>query len=260
MQVAAEFGRHGLSVTQGQLLPGSDPGGFVEVDVMAWRTNLVDGLANFRFFLLAECKKAHLPWVLFTSDDVFDSNQSIEFRESVTAWGAEYLRLVSGRPDIQAIPSLQVLGRPAYGLRTANLPTVKASRKEKKIRVWDKAEDAQVQLRRVIQAWWIQNKGEDDSPPWDVLVYFPAIILDGRLFEAHLGEAQEVEVREVPHGVLELPVVGEPEGIVFVDVVTRAHLSEFAADIGRAFEIMTEQSPTEQAELIRSIREAARPL
>lgn len=256
MQVASEFRRHDLQVAQGQLLTGGESPGHVELDVMAWRVQPLEEIANLRFFVLAECKKARLPWVLFTSDDVFDATDSIEFRDSPSEWGAEYMRLVSGREDLQSIESLQVPGRPAYGLRTATLPMVKKSSSREKIQPWEKAEEAQVQLRRVIQAWWAQNKEVEDARIHDVMVYFPTIVLDGRLFEAHLSNGEDLQVREVPRGVLELPLAGTPEGIVFVDVVTHAHLSKFAGDIGRALEILAEKAKPEQGELLRTIREA----
>jgi hypothetical protein len=73
------------------------------------------------------------------------------------------------------------------------------------------------------------------------VVAFPTVVIDGRLFDCHLGpDMQEIEVQEVNYGALvsRNPVVGEPHTIVLVMTEEGlqkelAHLREGASAIVR---------------------------
>jgi len=261
MNVAREFQRNGLVVAQSQQLSTDDKEGAVEVDVMAWKANPSIPAILLRCYVLVECKKAHFPWVLFTKEEPFDQADSIGFRETTSDWGSEFLRLVSGREDLRAIPSLTLPQRVGYGLRTATFSSSKPQTKAQgdRTKPWHKAEDAQIQLRRVVRAWWSQNQLGDAGELKDILIYFPTVVLDGRLFEARLEGDAGIQVEEIKRGVLELALTSEPRGLVLVDVVTNEYLPQFARDLSKAFQILTEKTKSEQEELVRAMRDAARP-
>ena len=232
LHVARQLAELGFIVSQSETYAGSVPDEIIEVDIEGslWVTG-VDRDAEIHAVSLttiAECKKAHLPWVLFTSP-VSERVRSYSLKRYSKGLGDRLLVYLGiGEQTEPLVPILEHPPRMGFALRTAMLkPNMEKGPREGK----QSAEIAVAQLRREVIAWSQDhsvNENDEDYKGW---VLFPVVVVDGKLFECRLSQDGHPEVHSIDHGVLSLPAPNTRVAGLPIDIVTREGLPHLLMDV-----------------------------
>lgn len=228
LHIARSLASRSFIVSQSGVYGGPGPEEIVEVDIEGRLVKFeLDDDAEARtlgIVTIVECKKAHLPWVLFSAP-ITKWTYSRPLNRHSDGLGAVVLATLglghSTRPD----PTLLAPPRLGFSLRTALINGRKGnSRDHARLprEAKPSAEAAVSQIRREVLAWTAAHGvSEDEDPRYSGWILFPVVVLEGTLFECYQFEQPEPRVEPIDHGLLSLPAPSTGLAGLPVDIVTR---------------------------------------
>ena len=180
---------------------------------------------------MIECKVAkRKPWVVFTRDLRIDDTegQFHLYRAPASRIGLQFLLRLRRLPRAAGrLPLFAFAQRPAYGLQQANFGNEGDIEDD---RHRDPAFDSAAKIAHaaILQGDIGNSEEYTDTPIGHIVV--PVIVLDGRLFDAHLDASNELIVSEVDSAVLDWrnPVGGRSP--TWIRIVTESALGRFIAE------------------------------
>jgi hypothetical protein len=210
MIVARSFRSRGFRVLPSEFF--SDPMTKVsrEIDLVAQATNIVNGWV-VRVELPIECKKTvDRPWVIFTEPGLGLADPARVVQRAATKFGKKYLDSLANKGEFQNLGLFNLPERPGYSITTAFL-----SGKDQASPGKDRAYEAITSVSAATAA--LASSASESGQPI-VTVFFPAIVIDGRLFECYLDSASKPVFQEIEFGVLlwRNPILSEPHTIIHV--------------------------------------------
>jgi hypothetical protein len=221
-------------VTQSGVYAGPGVEEIVEIDtegrLVKFELDSDAEVHDLKLVTIVECKKAHLPWVLFSAP-VSKWTHSRPLHRYSAGLGDMILGTLEFEHVTRAEPLLRVPARIGFSLRTALLKGdgpkseehVRSPREAKL-----SAEAAIHQLRRETLAWTqVHGLSDDQDPRYDGFVLFPVVVLDGELFECYQFEEKKPQIEAIDHGLLSLPAPSTELAGLPVDIVTRAAFPRF---------------------------------
>ena len=225
MVVARSLRAVGFRVTQGEYYEDPESTGFRELDISAFLADAVEGgLARITY--VVECKRSReKPWILFTSPPVRMSPVASVAQRAASEVGQRFLAKLTRRRDVQNLPAFSIPNRTGYALTQA---------------FTSKADVAYAAAASVSDAALAQAKAADRDIRMVCEVAFPAVVVDGRLFECYLDAGDEMHISEISSGTLfwRNPILGVRHTVI--QVVTRVALDDFARDAHRSAEFLLE--------------------
>ena len=188
MQVASAMQQARFSVVQSEYFEDPDSGKWRETDVIGY-TDFRSDTCRVILALIAECKSAKNPWVLFTSRDGYPRSLGIA-RRAASQKGESILNVLASKEELSHLPLFVVPERPGYGLGVA------CSSK-------DNHDAAFAALNSVCKASLglirrIESVGTENLIPFA----WPILIVNAPLLEAFLDEGGDLRVQEVGKGLL----------------------------------------------------------
>ena len=215
MRVASTFREANFLVSQGSHYEDPETMESREIDVIASK---MDELGFLQISLVIECKSSKdKPWLLFTTKE--QGNRLINFsmmsdftRHRLTT------KLTNDSDGIIGLPWFRKPDRNGYGL------TVAFSRGD------DPAFKAVLSaLKAAIETY----KPRNEMNRANLHFVFPTVVLDGRLFEAHLDANGEPDVNEIAHGYLTPNRTIAGHRCSSVRIVTTQHLPNFCTEVSQ---------------------------
>jgi hypothetical protein len=216
MAVAAAFEEQGFRIIQSDYYEDPESGDQREIDVMAFRQKST-GKTIARLALMIECKASRdKPWVVFTSASIKYADRARIVQRASSRKGRHFLEAVCDLPEVRRLALFALPTRPAYGVTQAM--TTKA----------DVAYAACMSAGKAVAGHAIVDAAYDERGWRMVDVLLPIVIIDGRLFEAYLGEHGRPVVEEVQTACLAWrhALVGPPT--TFITISTVEHLPALA--------------------------------
>lgn len=216
MRVAREFRTERFRVIQSEYFSDPDTKTSREIDVVASIDAKQDSYL-FRVTFVVECKMSReKPWVLFTGTSMGLADPARVAQRVGNTLGRRLLRTVAFDTTAQQIGLFDLRGRPAHGVTQAFTSGTDA---------------AYAAVHSVAKATAALAATRGGSPVPVLLVFFPVVVIEGRLFEYFIDQNDDPAVNEIAQGTLlwRNPVVNEPHTII--DVVT---LNELPAYVSRA--------------------------
>lgn len=214
MAVAAEFRRAGFWVVQSDYF--EDPKEKVqrEIDVVA-RVQSETEAGLIRISFVIECKASRdKPWVLFTADSVRLAEPARVIQRTASTTGKRFLHRLAERAEIRGLPFFTLPERPAYGL------TQSLGQSERDLSYQAISGVSAAAVAQALAADEAMTRTKTNI----IEVVFPVVLLDGRLFEAYLNGAGELNVAEVESGVLVWRKSAGSAGNTIIRIVTRKAL------------------------------------
>jgi hypothetical protein len=233
MSVAQTLLKKGLGTQQGHYyIDPDDPTTSREVDVIATQSLAFAENAVIELVAVIECKYAPTPWVLYRGPRT-GSGPAAHFNRIASEYGAAWLKLAMGIPQISSCEIWQREDGVGYALGTSN-PTGQGEAAQAK----DLAYKATLTVAKASLALAedLTNRG---GPVRRVAVLLPVIVIRGQLFEATLDGA-DIAVNEIDRGQMDWSYPASATGRVLVDVLTEAALEQLADEMGSAFDAITE--------------------
>ncbi len=213
-------------VQQSEFYPHAEGGLSREIDVVATAQRNLDGRI-LRVAFPVECKVSKdKPWLVFT-DSSISLAASARITQRAASWlGKKFLRAVAERaPHVGEAGLFRAPRRPGYSVT----------------RAFESSSDKSYQaLMAVTNAAAGLARGLEGSVV--TAVYFPLVVIDGPLFEVHLGESNQIIVERVEGASLiwRNPGLGTPHTIVHI--ATLAGLEDLAASARETADILLKQS------------------
>jgi hypothetical protein len=228
MRVAREFQQRRFRVVQSEYFRDQDSQVLREIDVSAL---LIEPLRPFTLHIgaLVECKVSlKKPWVAFVTPRPRLSPVAAVAQRLATPLGEQWLDRLSKDTTVQGLPLMSQRPQSGYGLATAFIDRQDPNRK-------DYAYEAVMKAMKAASA---SAGGSRYQKEHLCGVYFPVVVLGGRLFEASLDGARETVVAEVARSQLitRQSLAGMPHTIV--DVVTEDGLPAYVDDFRATVEGM----------------------
>lgn len=210
MDVARAFRERSFAVQQAEFYPDPETGDSREIDVVArLRAEYERRLLELVFPV--ECKRAtSKPWLIFTDRSIRLAGPARVMQRATSKAGREFLRLLKGNRSIQQTGLFSLPKRPGYRLTEAFTSG----------RDW--AYDALMGVTSAARGF-ADVAGERKVAS----IYFPLIVVEGRLFECYTDGPDSMNITEVRKGSLvwRNPVLTAVHSII--NVVTPDGLEDF---------------------------------
>lgn len=218
MRVARAFAKAGFDIQQSDYYDDPETGSPREVDVVASVQSSAKFDLIFRIIFLIECKSSlDKPWLLFcTPGDDLPKPGKVAQRISSRA-GVPVLSGLARDKNVQDLTLFKLRAPVGYGLK-------QAFTKEKDI-----AYAAMFSVGSAAKAgalYWTKHPHESRV----VELIFPVIVIDGRLFECWLDEADVISLTEATSGTLLWRNRFGHLGHTIIDVQTASSIGQFATD------------------------------
>lgn len=215
MQVAKAFRDNGFTVVQSDYYEDPKTDNYREIDVCASALTLLDDKPTLmQIQYVIECKLSRdKPWVLFASE--FDKGKYSQMENISWRIASENARtmlaILAASQEIDNLTTLRIGDRIGYGITQAF--------KESNSDITYKA------AMGVVNAC-IAKK---EKSRLTFTVFFPAIVIDGLLFECFMDKDSAIVLTEVEKGTLVIRnEIGGLSGVA-VSVMTKAALQEFSS-------------------------------
>ena len=202
MQVANAFLEAGFRTIQADYYTDPDTKASREIDVVASVQSL-SGKQLIRLNIVVECKVAKdKPWILLTSSRTRLTPQAQVAQQAATRLGRKLLFKAAELDVYQQLPLFRSPERPAYGVLQAF-----ASGN-------DAAYAASMSAAKASASLITEADTERDYKLAEIVI--PAVVIDGFLFECHLGQGGQLEIESVEDGMLvwRNPIVGMPHTMI----------------------------------------------
>ena len=209
MRVATSFRKCGFEVIQSHFYPDPESNNYREIDVVATAPEYT-GVVDVSFMI--ECKTSKKkPWILFTSEHVLEG-WNILFSYCISSNSARKILIEKGIETIIKLPWMTKGGRVAYGLTqaftTGEDVTYKASTNVLK---------AAISRKRILS----------ERSYSSLLFIFPAIVVDGKIFECFIDKNGEISIQEFHRGFYFFPLKIAEEFGTCIHILTADKLDEF---------------------------------
>jgi hypothetical protein len=207
-----------------------------EIDVLVSRQGDIDGRI-IRIVFVIECKKSRdKPWVVFTDSSTHLADSSRVCQRAASPFGKKLLAAFAMDPLLAETGIFGIPKRSGYAVTTA-LGDDKEDGKDR----------AYYAISSVAMATSALTKLLHQTPL--AAVFFPIVVLDGHLFDCHLGHDSETVVEELskvvllwrnpmmsmPHTIIHLVTLSELNGLVDdADKIASNFLRLDAKQVGRA--------------------------
>jgi len=222
MRVASTFQERGFSITQADYYKDPQEDKYREIDIVASMSTIAneDRHISFDIQLIIECKYSHdAPWLLFQGfPDEFSESIAISLRQANSP-GRFALLEMSLQEDMKSNYLFKLPPRLSYGITRAI------------------TKQTDIPYNAVLSACKATSALVNRSELWNknrilaVQLLFPAVVVDGRLFECYLDKNNNVALSETNKGTLLFrnPAVGSD--LSFVDIITLDGLPHYAEQI-----------------------------
>jgi Holliday junction resolvase-like predicted endonuclease len=254
MLVARLFQQKGFRVQQSEFYADQDTGESREIDVVASKSALVQGI-TIRVTLAIECKLSKdKPWILFTSQSIRLSEKARIVQRAASGLGSNLLRILLDYKDYKAISSLNIFDIPTfpcYSLTQAFTTSQDVCYKA---------------ATSVAKAAYAKATEFDYKEPHSGIInlnfahiVLPILVVDGKLFDCHLEENSQISVFEINFGVLiwRNPLVKSPHTIIHV--VSVPALGGFCDETAKSIDFILQLCKTDLEQQIAKIRERPPP-
>ncbi len=218
MRVASAFQEKGFLITQSDYYKDPESDKYREVDIVASLSTYADQTQHVTFEIkfVIECKYSHeKPWLLFQGyPDRLQKDHEIVFRHSNSPGSVALLEL-SLHEDMKNNDLFKLTPRLSYGVTRAM------------------ADQTDVPYQAVLTVAKAARALADRSEEWNknkiisVEIFFPVVLVDGRLFECALNVNNDLKLTEVNRGTLLFrnPAAGAVRALV--DIVSIDGLPEY---------------------------------
>lgn len=227
---ANAFQRHGFRVHQGYYVRDDESDAVREIDVFASRTATTSDRLS-RVYYVVECKWSQAkPWIVFTSTNARMGQAACVAQTIGSLLGTTALWALAGDESLHKMSLFATPDRPGFNGRQA----------------FSKGNDHFYNAMKSVTTLasfamreydYYENRPKGRLPE-NAVVAFPAIVVDGQLFEAfYNSDSDNIEIEPANH--VRCHWRGAPEWRLnaTIDVVSLSHLDEFIA--GRAEEVDT---------------------
>lgn len=218
MTVARAFRERSFRVHQSHFFIDPNTSKRREIDVLVTRQGDIDGRI-IRVVFVIECKKSpDKPWVVFTDSSIRLTDSSRVCQRAASPFGKKLLTAAFATDPLFAETGLFAIPkRPGYAVKTAFVDDKK-----------DGEDSAYYVISKVATATSALTKLLNQAPL--AAVFFPIVVLDGHLFDCHLGHDGKTVVEELSRAVLlwRNPVVAMPHTIIHL--VTLSELNSLVDD------------------------------
>jgi hypothetical protein len=232
MKVAHAFRRRNFRVQQGHFFKDPNTDKVREIDVLASRRGDIGGRL-VRVVFIIECKwSKDKPWVVFTDSSIHLTDAQCIRERSASHHGRRILQVAAGAPLLSDAGLFFMPEAPAYGTRTALTDN-------------DRTYEA---LSSVTAATNALVALLDPAPI--AAVFFPVIVLDGRLFGCDLAPDGTITITERSTHVLvwRRPMASAPRAIVHL--VTLADLDRLVEESERTANELLRLDAKQVAEML----------
>jgi hypothetical protein len=201
MQVARAFRRGRFAVRQAEFYVEEKNGASREIDVLASRQKDVDGRL-LRVSCVVECKKTSAkPWLVFTDPTIQLAGPARVVQRGASPNGRRFLdRLAKAKPELHSLGLFALPERPGYAVTEAFTTGQ------------DRAYEGLMAVTTATRCLAQSMKAAGTTG-----VFFPVLVLDGRLFECFLRD-DEIAVAEVEQSALvwRNPTLRVPHSIIHI--------------------------------------------
>lgn len=224
MMVAREFQKNGFSVKLSTYYKDPDESRYREIDIVASRAQDINGTIIDISFVI-ECKfSPSKPWLIFKNkhDTDFDKENEIGFRASNQS-GSVALLALSINEKTKDNYLFKLEDSIGYGVTRAL-----ENEKDMPYKAMHSACKASNALALEIDESW--NKNQINSAD----IFFPMIVVDGKLFNCILNEDNETELSETEKEtvIFRNPTGGKSHS--FVDILTKEAVIDHAKYLSQA--------------------------
>lgn len=218
MRVARAFQKAGFLVTQSDYYDDPDTKTRREIDVVAmFHTSLKDVILRVEFVI--ECKTSkNKPWLLFCGEQEESESPAWVANRCASKMGQKVLHNLAHSKDLQKLALFRLRPPVGYGLKQA------FSNESRDV--------AYTAMSGIGSASKARSLYWNDHPHKDRIVefIFPVIAIDGRLFECHLSEKEDIDVSEISSATLRWrnPITSVLHTLI--DVQTSVSIDGFASE------------------------------
>lgn len=239
MKVATSLIAAGYQVIQSWFYSDPETGSSREIDVVG-RINDAIGLLNI--YSVVECKRSSKPWIVFTSEKA-TFNRVLSF--AITTKEARNA-IIDNIEQMIEIDWFKKEGRVAYGITEAF-----TSKEDETFKAGMAATKAAIAL--------LQD--EVISPDRSVLsLFFPTVVLDGRLFECYLGPDSIPLVEQIDSVYLLFPIRLGPYTGTSVRIVTLNAFESYCNELSSTYGLLRRLFSREIKKLSDSLGIPSEPL
>ncbi len=251
MAVAQAFRQGGFRTQQSSYYRDVETGTPREIDVHAATLreftreyDSVYALIELRVSVSIECKSSSKPWLLFRSgeDQKLSKWTGGQLGPVCSITGQEFLQCMFSHDLIQKCGIVKLHREIGYGLTQAFSTGD------------DVAYKAMIGSTKAAIADAIQNDGANSYSAHELYVLcsvaFPVVVVDGRLFECHLGEDESVVVSEISSAAMEckIPLLDRKGSrdqwtTTVVYIYSRSALPQLVADFIEVADVMEKGLP-----------------
>jgi hypothetical protein len=236
MQVAEAFHEAKLSVTQSEYFTDPESGKPREIDVVARSDGEWVNYFILDIVFAVECKKASKkPWVVFGTEPREHEPKFLYQSWVSSSTGKMLKRRMADSASVHSLALLQTPRNRGYGITEA-LTTGK-----------DVPYEAVMSATKYAHAF-VMKTNQKEQPALELkqeVVYcslvFPIVVLDGKLFEAHLDKSGELKVMEVDKSVLlwKYPLSPTDQSQTVVRISTLKDLPNLVIEAQKTVEVLT---------------------
>lgn len=214
MEVARSFMKAGFHVGQSRYYTDPDEGKPREIDILATTGDVVGECSVYLTFTI-ECKLCRrAPWVMFASDAQGLAARFGMVTRPSSKFGRGLMARLSRREELRKEPFFE--SKTAFGITEA-------------LRREDKAFAAVNSAAKAAHAE-VASFEATDTGDASLLVTFPVVVIDGRLFEYRLRSGGGTALQEISRGSLLWQYPGQGTTASLVSIVTLADLESFVED------------------------------
>lgn len=226
MFVAQKFKEQGFKIAQSVYYKDDETGKSREIDVIAYYSYVSNGVW-FNLTFVIECKLSKdKPWVIFNNDDLFTKKDFIRERYG-TKNAKKLIELIIEKEDIE---ELTLIGKnksnSGYAVTQAFTEGV------------DITYSALNGVNKSIQYF----VGETNKTRRRMCnIYFPIIVIDGKLFECELSESGETLVSEIKENDFTWIKSYDTHSLIQVSITTKENFETFVQKLKSNCEIFIEK-------------------
>ena len=209
MVVAREFQSAGFRVFQSDYYSDPETNTPREIDVIAYLQEDV-GSCLVRISFCLECKSSQdKPWIIFTSEDIQLAPPARIVQRTASIFGTLLLKKLVSVKEVQSLNMFSLPQRAGYGI-------TQAFTSGKDIPYEATVGAAKCAVAKALKADIVSKT---QQPVCEIM--FPIVVTNGKLFECHLNETNEVVISEIEMGVLvwRNPLARLPHTIIRISTV-----------------------------------------
>ena len=235
MRVAAEWRNGGFGVTQAHYYSDPENATLREIDIVASCEDWT-GCINIEFVTECKVSKKNL-WLLFSSKHMLEGFNRL-FGYCINSESARTKLIKKGIDPIMGLPWMKKMGRTAYGMTQA----------------FTTGEDVTFEASTSVLKAAIARKKVFDSQDWKPFVFvFPAIVVDGLVFNCFLDDAGQLSIEPVEDAFFFFPWNVSGEVGTCIRVLSLESLPRYVAEAKLVAERITKLLEKDIEEKLKTI-------